>query len=220
MSPWQVNFTMCEKTVIQWHCTPGGLSALFLLPQLVWCLPTPSPSPDQCHTTTTSPLLSTPPTTSPTAIAYFNVIRRLETTLTVWTRFGFQAFCHFLLPEVLTIFTQKTCFWRHCRTQCVSSATAWAQTHQYSGQDCTSVNIQYSQTFNKFSIYSWAAALSHAKVQLDPALACPFQGWCGTGQDLETLPAVTTKWKRVVEPFQAITKPHTRLFNFFPFPAS
>lgn len=32
------------KTVIQCHRTPGGLSALFLLPQLMWCVPTPSPA--------------------------------------------------------------------------------------------------------------------------------------------------------------------------------
>lgn len=101
------------------------------------------PSPDQHHTTTTSPLLSNSPPTSPTAIAYFNVIGLLETTHTEQDLVS-KHFVIFLLPKFLSIFTLKTCFWSHCRTQCVSSATARvkgtarSQTHQYPGQDCTS----------------------------------------------------------------------------------
>lgn len=169
------------------------------------------------------PISEQPPSTSPNATAYFNAIGLPETTHTVWTRLSLQEFCHFLLPKFLTVFTLKTCFWSHHRTQCVSSATAWVKGTHCMGTDpliCWTRlylrKVQYIQTFNKCSIYSWAAALGHAKVQLDPALACPFQRWCGTGHNLQTLPAVTTKRKILVEPFPVHKQAPHQALQFFP----
>lgn len=68
--------------------------------------------------------------------------------------------------------------------------------------------VQCRQTLNKCSIYSWAAAPSHAKERLNPALTCSLQGWCGTRQNLQTLPALTTKRKGVIKPFSRTRAGH------------
>lgn len=131
----------------------------------------------------TNPPPRTPPITA-IAIAYFNVIQLLEATQEKqphWANKIHAQICHFLLPKFLITFTLKTCIWGRCRTQGVSSATAWvkgtAQTHEYAGQDLISERLYLSA-----AIISANAAFT-AKQQLQPMLRCgwtlPFQGQSG-----------------------------------------
>lgn len=208
------------KIVIQWHCTPGGLSALFLLPQLMWCVPTPSFSPNQCHTTTISPSLSNPPSTRPTANAYFNVIGLLETTHSVWTRSGLQAFCHFLLAKFLTIFTLKTCFWSHCRTQRLISHSMGEGhcmgTHGYAGQDCTSERYSTARLSTRSAFTAEQQLQAMPRCSWTLPLPAPFKGDVAQGRICKQCQPSPWRGKELLNP--SITKPHTRLFNFFPFP--